>query len=64
MILLKKFRGLSAKTAGVDFDYAASIGINTVHALALPSETVPVSAGYIIADTVEYMLNEGRSEFD
>jgi dipicolinate synthase subunit A len=56
---------LASKPGGVDFDYAKSVGIKTIHALSLPSKAVPISAGFIIADTIKFMMNsEGRNEFD
>ncbi|MGN0607139.1 MAG: hypothetical protein ACI4JM_11510 [Oscillospiraceae bacterium] len=42
----------------MDFDYAASKGIKTIHALGLPGKKVPVSAGFIIADTIENIIQE------
>lgn len=49
---------LASMPGGVDFDYAASKGIKTIHALALPGKKVPVSAGIIIADTIENIIQE------
>lgn len=60
MIYSVRFSRLS-KTAGVDFDCAEKLGINTIWALALPGKTVPVSAGCIIADTIINILDERRN---
>lgn len=49
---------LASMPGGVDFDYAASKGIKTIHALSLPGKKVPVSAGIIIADTIENIIEE------
>lgn len=47
-----------ASAAGVDFAAAKSAGIKTVWALSLPGKTAPVSAGEIIAETIDNILTE------
>ena len=47
-------------SSGVDFEAAAACGIQTIWALSLPGKTAPVTAGEIVADTVEEMLTEAE----
>ncbi len=49
---------LASKPGGVDFNCASEIGIKAVWALGLPGKVAPVSAGYIIADTITNILSE------
>lgn len=49
---------LASMPGGVDFEYAAKIGIKTVHALSLPEKVAPVTAGIIVMKTVINMLEE------
>lgn len=49
---------LASKPGGVDFGCASEIGIKAVWALGLPGKVAPVSAGYIIADTITNILSE------
>lgn len=49
---------LASKPGGVDFEYASSHNINTVHALSLPGKYFPETAGEIVAQTAENILME------
>ena len=49
---------LASKPGGTDFDAAARLGVQAVHALALPGKYAPVSAGEYIADTADRILKE------
>lgn len=49
---------LASKPGGVDFEYAVSRKIRVIQALGLPGKNVPLSAGKIIADTVENIIRE------
>ncbi|MBP3747858.1 MAG: dipicolinate synthase subunit A [Ruminococcus sp.] len=52
------FIDLASKPGGIDFEAARELGIKAVWALGLPGKTAPVTAGEIIAETVETMLDE------
>lgn len=52
------FIDLASKPGGIDFEAASELGIKAVWALGLPGKTAPVTAGEIIAETVETMLAE------
>lgn len=47
---------LASKDGGVDFNAASEKGIKSIHALALPGKTAPVSAGEIIAECILNIL--------
>jgi len=49
---------LASRPGGTDFEYAKSIGITAIHALAVPGKTSPYTAGRIIYDTVISLLKE------
>ncbi len=49
---------LASKPGGTDINYAKYKGIKTIWALSLPGKTAPVTAGRIIKETVENILNE------
>lgn len=49
---------LASKPGGVDFGCASEKGIKAVWALGIPGKVAPVSAGYIIADTITNILSE------
>lgn len=49
---------LASKPGGVDFDTASGMGIKAVWALSLPGRVAPVSAGRIIASTIENIVAE------
>lgn len=53
------FIDLASKPGGIDLDSASRLGIRTIWALGLPGRTAPVTAGRIIADTVDSILTEG-----
>lgn len=53
---------IASKPGGTDFGAAENLGINAVHALALPSKTAPATAGEIIACTVRDILQERRKQ--
>lgn len=49
---------LASKPGGVDFDAAARLGINAIHALSLPGKVAPVTAGKIICDEIIEIIKE------
>ena len=49
---------LASKPGGVDFDCARALGINVIHALALPGKTSPKTAGKIIESSILDILEE------
>ena len=49
---------LASKPGGVDFETAKELGLNTIWALSLPGKVAPVTAGRIIYDTIENMIEE------
>ena len=49
---------LASRPGGVDWDAAAGLGVQTVHALALPGKVAPVSAAQAIKETIYSMLEE------
>lgn len=51
---------LASKPGGVDFKAAEELGINTIHALAIPGKTAPITAAMIIKETI-YNIIEERS---
>ncbi len=52
------FIDLASKPGGVDFKSAKDLGINAIHALALPGKYSPRSAGEIIESTIITILKE------
>ena len=48
---------LASADGGIDFAAAQKKKINTIHALALPGKTAPVTAGKIICDSILQTLN-------
>ena len=55
------FIELASAPGGIDLDLACELGIKTVTANGLPGKNAPVTAGRIIAETIENILTE-RSE--
>ena len=55
---------LASKPGGVDFKSAGEIGIKAIWALGLPGKTAPVTAGEIIAETVENIIKERGDRYD
>lgn len=53
---------LASKPGGVDFDAARDLGLETVHALALPGKVAPVTAGKAIKEAICNMLAELERE--
>lgn len=49
---------LASKPGGVDFESAKKAGIKVIWALSLPGKVAPVSAGRIIADTLQNIITE------
>jgi dipicolinate synthase subunit A len=49
---------LASKPGGVDFQAAERLGIKAVHALSLPGKVAPITAGKVIAKTIENILIE------
>ena len=58
------FIDLASKPGGIDFNSAAELGIKTIWALGLPGRTAPVTAGEMIAETVELIIAERSIEHD
>ena len=52
------FIDLASKPGGIDFQSASELGITAIWALGLPGRTAPVTAGQMIAETVELILSE------
>ena len=67
-VLLERLRpgclilDLASKPGGVDFAAAQSLGLEAVHALALPGKVAPVTAGTAIKHTICHMLTELERE--
>ncbi|BAC13564.1 dipicolinate synthase subunit A [Oceanobacillus iheyensis HTE831] len=53
---------LASKPGGTDFTYAKRRGINAILARSLPGIVAPRTAGKILADVVNQILDEERSE--
>lgn len=51
---------LSSRGFGTDMDYAKSAGIDLIFAPALPEKTAPITAGNILYECVENILNEQK----
>lgn len=49
---------LASKPGGMDFDAASALGLRAIWALSLPGKTAPVTAGRVIAKTIEGILHE------
>ncbi|GAB2563116.1 dipicolinic acid synthetase subunit A [Gracilibacillus alcaliphilus] len=49
---------LASKPGGIDFNYADSIGIKTIHALGLPGMVAPKTAGEILATQVIQLMDD------
>ncbi|MDR0943673.1 MAG: dipicolinate synthase subunit DpsA [Ruminococcus sp.] len=49
---------LASKPGGVDFEAAEHLGIKAIHALSLPGKVAPITAGKVIAKTIENILIE------
>lgn len=62
--VLEKFGGdtlfidLASRPGGIDFDGAAELGKKVIWALGLPGKTAPVTAGEIVAETIDGILTE------
>lgn len=52
------FIDLASKPGGIDFASAQELGMKVVWALGLPGKTAPVTAGEIIAETINNMISE------
>lgn len=52
---------LASKPGGVDFDYASSLGIKTIHALGLPAKTSPKTSSNILSDCICSFIEERRT---
>jgi len=50
---------LASMPGGVDFDACKRLGINAIHALALPGKVAPITAGEIVKSTIYNMIKEG-----
>lgn len=55
---------LASKPGGVDFKSAGEIGIKAIWALGIPGKTAPVTAGEIIAETIENIIMERSDRYD
>ncbi|MEG1887345.1 MAG: dipicolinate synthase subunit DpsA [Oscillospiraceae bacterium] len=49
---------LASAPGGVDFDYAASIGITAIPALSLPGKVAPLTAAEIVGEAILNIINE------
>jgi dipicolinate synthase subunit A len=49
---------LASKPGGTDFEAASAAGIKAIHALSIPGRVAPVTAGAVIAETIENILTE------
>lgn len=49
---------LASKPGGVDFEYAKTLGMKTIHALSLPAKHAPATAADIIAKSIFQYLHE------
>lgn len=49
---------LASKPGGLDFEYAESLGIRAIHALALPGKMTAKSAAQALYNTIFHELNE------
>ena len=47
---------LASRPGGLDFERAKQYGLNVIWALSLPGKVAPVTAGRIIADTLEKLI--------
>lgn len=54
---------LASRPGGTDLEYAREKGIKAVHALALPGKIAPLTAGKIIYETVNSLLEEKEVMF-
>jgi len=52
------FIDLASESCVEDHEIAKSAGINFIHALSIPGKSSPVTAGYIVADTIMNILSE------
>ena len=55
---------LASKPGGVDFKSAGEIGIKAIWALGIPGKTAPVTAGEIVAETIENIIKERSDRYD
>ncbi len=55
---------LASKPGGVDFKSAGELGIKAIWALGLPGKTAPVTAGEIVAETIENIISERSDRYD
>ena len=53
---------LASRPGGVDREAAAQCGVKTIWALSLPGRTAPDSAGVILCDTIDNILEEKNAE--
>ena len=49
---------LASRPGGVDWDAAAALGVQAIHALALPGKVAPVSAAGYLKETIYHMMEE------
>jgi dipicolinate synthase subunit A len=49
---------LASKPGGIDFESAQKLGLNTIWALSLPGKVAPITAAYIIKETVYNIIEE------
>lgn len=55
---------LASKPGGVDFKSAGELGIKAIWALGIPGKTAPVTAGEIVAETIENIIKERSDSYD
>ena len=49
---------LASRPGGIDFEAAKQLRLNVIWALSLPGRVAPITAGIIIKDTINNILNE------
>ena len=53
---------LASSPGGTDFAAAKELGIRAEHALSLPARCAPQTAGELVADTVQTILQEREDQ--
>ena len=55
---------MASTSSGVDFEAASETGLQVIWALSLPGKTAPVTAGEIVAQTVQELLDAEDGDAD
>ena len=53
---------ISSAPFGIDFDSASQLGLQIIKAASLPGKVSPKTAGEIIADTVDRLIQQHKEE--